>query len=92
MLVGDMSIVGPRPERLDLSIAIAKSVDRFRFRTRVRPGITGIAQIKDGYGSCLRGAARKAHYDCFYVERASFGMDLAIMARTVSRVIKLNGT
>ena len=70
VLVGDMSIVGPRPERPDLSVDIARSVDRFRFRTRVRPGITGIAQISDGYGNNIRGAAREARYDCFYIKRA----------------------
>ena len=90
VLIGDMSIVGPRPERPDLSIDIAKSVDRFRFRTRIRPGITGIAQIFDGYGNSTRGATREAHYDCFYVRHASFGMDLAIMARTIRHLLHLN--
>ena len=90
VLIGDMSIVGPRPERPDLSIRVAKSVDRFRFRTRIRPGITGIAQTADGYGNNIPGATREAHYDCFYVMHASFGMDLAIMARTIRHLLQLN--
>jgi len=82
VLRGDMSMVGPRPERPQLFGNLVAQIPQYALRCRVLPGITGIAQIKNGYDDSLQSAARKVEYDLYYIHNGSTLMDLQIMAAT----------
>lgn len=86
VLKGDMSFVGPRPERPSLVTAIAKEIPFYDYRHLVKPGITGWAQINCGYGGSIDGAREKLKYDLYYVKNCSFFLDLVILLQT-ARVI-----
>ena len=89
VLMGDMSVVGPRPER---PYFVQKLMDEFPFyyrRYKVRPGITGWAQIKHSYDSTVDDVRQKLKYDFFYIENLSLSLDFLIMLRTA--VVMLSG-
>jgi exopolysaccharide biosynthesis polyprenyl glycosylphosphotransferase len=91
VLVGDMSFVGPRPERPEFDEELEREIPFYRARRAVRPGLTGWAQVSYGYGNTLRDALRKVEYDLYYIKNESLYLDLLIMLRTVSVVLKLGG-
>jgi exopolysaccharide biosynthesis polyprenyl glycosylphosphotransferase len=81
---GDMSFVGPRPERPEFVQQLEQSIPYYAWRHLVRPGLTGWAQIKHPYGSTAAEAQTKLEYDLYYIRRASPALDLAIVLRTVA--------
>lgn len=83
VLVGDMSLVGPRPDAWDHSAQYAKNVLHYGDRFRVRPGITGLAQVRGGYADTTRAVQRKARFDRFYVRKSRIKLDLYILWCTV---------
>ena len=85
---GDMSFVGPRPERPELIGSIEGSVPYFAFRNLVRPGLTGLAQIRFQYGSSVEDARQKLQYDLYYIKNWSLLLDLQIILRTISAIMK----
>ena len=91
VLKGEMSLVGPRPERPDFAGLLAQEVPFYRARNCMRPGISGWAQIHQDYGSSVDDARIKLEYDLYYVKKASLWLDLVIMLRTVTKVIGLQG-
>ncbi len=91
ILRGEMSIVGPRPERPEFVGYLARSIPYYRARHSVRPGLTGWAQIHQSYGDTVALAQEKLEYDLFYVKRASLLLDTLIMLRTVAMVLGLRG-
>lgn len=80
---GDMSLVGPRPDMWEHSLIYSGTVRGYAQRFRVKPGITGLAQVRGGYADNPRAVQRKARFDRFYVRNASAGLDLYILIRTV---------
>jgi lipopolysaccharide/colanic/teichoic acid biosynthesis glycosyltransferase len=80
---GDMNIVGPRPERPSLFADLREGIPQYRFRQRVKPGITGWAQINQCYDACVDDVRRKVQYDLEYLRRQSLIEDLRIMTMTV---------
>lgn len=82
VLRGEMSMVGPRPERPQLFGDLVEKIPEYALRCRTLPGITGIAQIKNGYDDSLQSAARKVQYDLYYIRKGSVMMDLKIMMAT----------
>jgi lipopolysaccharide/colanic/teichoic acid biosynthesis glycosyltransferase len=88
---GDMSLVGPRPERPYFVDQFAAGIPRYRHRLRVRPGLTGLAQVSLAYDSDLDDVRRKLHYDLEWIARRSLRRDLAILARTVAVVLTGRG-
>lgn len=88
VLVGDMSLVGPRPERPHFVGQFLKSVPQYAERYRVRPGISGLAQVRGAYDTTAR---NKARYDLLYLRNRSFLLDLKILAKTVVVVLAGNG-
>jgi len=91
VFLGDMSVVGPRPER---PFFVEKLVEEFPFyyrRHKIRPGITGWAQIKQSYDSSLSDVREKLKYDFFYIENMSLSLDLLIMIRTFIVMISAKG-
>lgn len=87
VILGDMSIVGPRPEMPVFIEKCSKKIPLYRLRLSLRPGITGWAQIWHGHTSTLLGYKNKFKYDLFYLANASFKLDLEIMLRTVFRIL-----
>ncbi|HST11962.1 MAG TPA: TIGR03013 family XrtA/PEP-CTERM system glycosyltransferase [Terriglobales bacterium] len=91
VLKGDMSLVGPRPERPEFVEWLSKDLPYYRARHVVRPGITGWAQVKYKYGNTVEDAQEKLQYDLFYIKNASIGLDVLIMFHTIKTVLLRRG-
>lgn len=91
VLRGDMDIVGPRPEQPLIFAQLRTQIERYQERQRVRPGITGWAQVNLHYDISIESARDKVSYDLEYVERQSVLEDLRIMLRTVPVVVFKRG-
>jgi exopolysaccharide biosynthesis polyprenyl glycosylphosphotransferase len=86
VLKGDMSVVGPRPERPEFIPMLEEAVPFFTRRLLVKPGITGWAQLRRDYASDTEGATEKLSYDLWYLRHRTLAVDLAICAKTFSAV------
>ncbi len=84
---GDMSVVGPRPERPEIVTELAKQIPFYDEREYAMPGLTGWAQIQYPYGSTVEDAKRKLEYDLFYIKNLSLSLDLQIILRTLRIII-----
>jgi exopolysaccharide biosynthesis polyprenyl glycosylphosphotransferase len=91
VLRGEMSLVGPRPERPEFVGELSRCIPFYRARHCLRPGITGWAQIHQDYGDSPEDALEKLEYDLYYAKYANPLLDLNIMLRTVSKVLGLRG-
>lgn len=91
VLKGDMSIVGPRPERPSIFRQLSRSIDQYELRQRARPGITGWAQVNQNYDRDLADVENKVRYDLEYLQRQSVAEDLKIMLRTVPTMLLRKG-
>jgi sugar transferase (PEP-CTERM system associated) len=87
VLKGDMSLVGPRPERPEFVAELNQKIPYYHLRHSVRPGITGWAQVLYKYGSSVEDAKEKLRYDLYYVKNASAGLDLLIILNTIKIVL-----
>lgn len=87
VLKGDMSVVGPRPERPYFVEKLSKEIPYYKRRLKVRPGITGWAQVKHKYDESIEDVKIKLRYDLFYIENMSIRMDLKILFRTIFVVL-----
>src|ERR1035437_189439 len=88
---GEMSFVGPRPERPEFVQELRKTIPYYDERHSVRPGLTGWAQVQYAYGSSIEDAFNKLEYDVFYLQNMSLTFDLAIIFRTMRIVISGRG-
>jgi lipopolysaccharide/colanic/teichoic acid biosynthesis glycosyltransferase len=91
VLLGDMNIVGPRPERPILVSLLREQIRDYPLRHRAKPGITGWAQINHSYDACLDDVRMKVRFDLEYLQRQSVTEDLLIMARTIPVMILRRG-
>ncbi|PID74787.1 MAG: hypothetical protein CSB28_01370 [Desulfobacterales bacterium] len=87
VLKGDMSFVGPRPERDFFIKELEKEIPYYGKRFTVKPGLTGWAQVSYGYGSSVEDAVEKLNYEMFYIKNMSIVLDLVIILRTVKTVL-----
>lgn len=87
VLRGDMSFVGPRPERPVFVEQLAREIPFYQQRHAVKPGVTGWAQIKYQYGSSVEDAMEKLRYDLYYIKHASIAFDLSIVFDTVKVIL-----
>jgi len=87
VLLGEMSIVGPRPERPEFVEQLAQEIPFYNERHRVKPGLTGWAQLCYEYGATRDDARNKLEYDLYYVKNASFFLDLIVLLETVEVVL-----
>ena len=83
VLRGDMNIDGPRPERPTIFAELRQNIPQYHMRQRVRPGITGWAQVNQAYDACLDDVRQKVSYDLEYIQRRSVREDLRIMSMTI---------
>ncbi len=91
VLRGDMSLVGPRPERPEHMQRLTEKIAFYRTRLIVRPGLTGWAQVSYKYGSTDEDALVKLQYDLFYIRHVGLLLDINILLRTVGKVLSLSG-
>jgi len=87
ILKGEMSFVGPRPERPVFVEQLAKEIPLYKRRLKVRPGLTGWAQVKHKYDESVEDVKTKLRYDLFYIENISIRMDFIIIFRTIFVVL-----
>jgi len=87
ILKGEMSIVGPRPERPELHVELEKKIPYYAERSNVMPGLTGWAQVRYPYGNSVEDSARKFEYDLYYIKYLSLSLDLQIILRTIRIVL-----
>jgi len=92
VLKGDMSLIGPRPERPEFVNALSLLVPYYRARHAVKPGITGWAQIKYGYGGTHQEARIKLEHDLYYVKHANVLLDMYILLQTLPVMLLGKGT
>ena len=91
VLKGDMSFVGPRPERPEFVESLREQIPYYGQRHVVRPGITGWAQVRYTYGATVEDALQKLQYDLFYIKNLTLTLDLYIILETVKTVILRRG-
>ncbi|NIT54976.1 MAG: exopolysaccharide biosynthesis polyprenyl glycosylphosphotransferase [Aliifodinibius sp.] len=92
VLKGEMSIIGPRPERPEFVTQLQQGIPFYSTRTMVKPGLTGWAQIHYDYGNSTEDALIKLEYDFYYLRHWSLWLDLYIIFQTFGVVFKLKGT
>jgi lipopolysaccharide/colanic/teichoic acid biosynthesis glycosyltransferase len=87
VLRGEMSLVGPRPERPEFIDTLAEAIPFYRERLLVPPGITGWAQVKYPYAASIEAARRKLQYDLYYIKHMSLFLDTLILLRTFRTIL-----
>jgi len=92
ILRGEMSLIGPRPEREEYVVELEKANPLYRCRLTVKPGITGWAQVQYGYGSTSEDELVKLKFDIYYIEHRSYMLDIRIILKTVVEVVLCHGT
>ena len=88
VLKGEMSLVGPRPERPEFVEVLRKEIPSFDERHKVKPGITGWAQVNHPYAATIEDSAKKLEYDLYYVKNRSLFFDLKILFLTAKRLVR----
>jgi sugar transferase, PEP-CTERM system associated/exopolysaccharide biosynthesis polyprenyl glycosylphosphotransferase len=91
VLVGDMSFIGPRPERPEFVYELQKQIPFYMERLSVKPGITGWAQVRYRYGASVEDALEKLQYDLYYIKNLSLFLDLLILINTIQVVLFARG-
>ena len=92
VLKGDMSFVGPRPERPFFVEKLKKTIPYYNEKFTVRPGVTGWAQVKYPYGASEKDALEKLKYELYYIKNMSMVMDLMVIFHTVKTVLLGRGS
>ncbi|MCZ4318541.1 exopolysaccharide biosynthesis polyprenyl glycosylphosphotransferase [Aequorivita viscosa] len=91
VIKGEMSIIGPRPERPEFVKDLIKKIPFYEVRHLVKPGLTGWAQVNAEYGSSNEDALEKLQYDLYYMKHRSFFLDITIMVKTLSTILFYRG-
>jgi UDP-GalNAc:undecaprenyl-phosphate GalNAc-1-phosphate transferase len=87
VLIGDMSVIGPRPEQVSFVEYFEEEINDYDLRHSVKPGITGLAQVQQGYAACTRSTIHKLRYDLFYIKKYSTKLDLYIVIKTIRTIL-----
>jgi len=91
VVTGDMSLIGPRPERPHFEEELEQQIPHYRLRHSIRPGLSGWAQVNYPYGASVGDAANKLSYDLYYMRNFSIWLDLLVMIKTVRLVFNAGG-
>lgn len=87
VISGDMSFIGPRPERPEFNSMLEREIPYYQLRHLVRPGITGWAQVQYPYGASVEDAIEKLQYDLYYIKNYSFFLDIKILLKTIKVIL-----
>jgi exopolysaccharide biosynthesis polyprenyl glycosylphosphotransferase len=87
VIKGDMSFIGPRPERPEFNVDLEQKIPFYRLRHLVRPGITGWAQVMYAYGASVEDSKQKLQFDLYYIKNFSFVLDMTIIFKTIRVVL-----
>jgi len=91
VLIGEMSLIGPRPERPIFVRELSKMIPFYDTRHIIKPGLTGWAQVKANYGDCYDDSLEKLQYDLYYIKHRSIFLDLSILLKTFSTILFFRG-
>ena len=91
VIKGEMSLIGPRPERVEIENLLEEHIPNYYLRHLVKPGLSGWAQVNYPYGSSIEDSKMKLTYDFFYIKNFSFWLDLLIFFRTIRLVSRREG-
>jgi lipopolysaccharide/colanic/teichoic acid biosynthesis glycosyltransferase len=92
VIMGDMSLIGPRPEQEEFVKYFDREIPFYSYRHKVRPGITGWAQVQDGYAASFSATQKKLEYDLYYIKNISLSLDLLIVYATVKTILTVFGS
>ena len=92
VLIGSMSLIGPRPERPEFDHHLSQKIPYYELRHLIRPGLSGWAQVNYPYGASVEDSANKLSYDLFYLKNFSFLLDLLILFKTMRLVFNAQGS
>ncbi len=91
VLLGDMSLIGPRPERPEIDALLTEKINLYSERYIIRPGLSGWAQVNYPYGASIEDAKNKLSFDLFYIKNSSFWLDIVIAFKTIKIVLNAKG-
>jgi len=91
ILIGQMSFIGPRAERIEFVQQLEKKIPYYQIRHIVKPGLSGWAQVNFRYGASVKDSVEKLQYELYYIKHRSFILDLSILLRTVKIILKGGG-
>ncbi|WP_310992261.1 exopolysaccharide biosynthesis polyprenyl glycosylphosphotransferase [Aequorivita marina] len=91
VIKGEMSVIGPRPERPEFVTGLIEKIPFYEVRHLVKPGVTGWAQVKAKYGQNKNDSLEKLQYDLYYIKHRSFFLDITIVVKTLSTIIFFRG-
>ena len=91
VIKGDMSLIGPRPERPEIEKKLLKDIPYYNYRNVIKPGISGWAQVNYPYGASVFDSTKKLSYDLYYISNFSFFLDLLILFQTIKIIFNLKG-
>ena len=86
VIKGEMSLIGPRPERPEIENSLLKTIPFYNYRNVLKPGISGWAQVNYPYGSSIRDTANKLSYDIYYINHSSLLLDILILFKTIKTI------
>ncbi|MEE3243055.1 MAG: sugar transferase, partial [Bacteroidota bacterium] len=91
ILKGEMSLIGPRPERPVFVQELSEKIPFYQIRHTVKPGLTGWAQVRGRYAESIDDTLEKLQYDLFYIKHRNLFLDLNILLKTISTVLYYRG-
>ena len=92
VIVGDLSLIGPRPERPEMEEELEQQIANYRTREWIRPGLSGWAQVSYPYGASVKDSRAKLSYDLYYLKNAGLLMDILILLKTIRLVVRAEGS
>ena len=92
VIKGDMSLIGPRPERPEIEDTLKYQISNYKIRHTIKPGISGWAQVNYPYGASIEDSKNKLSYDLFYVKNMSIFLDLLIFIKTIKTILNLKNS
>ena len=92
VIAGDMSLIGPRPERPEIEKNLINEIPFYNYRNYMKPGLSGWAQVNYPYGASIEDSKIKFSYDVFYLRNYSLLLDILIIFKTIKLIINLQGS
>ena len=92
VLFGDMSLIGPRPERPEIEITLKENIPNYDLRNLIKPGLSGWAQVNYPYGASIKDSEIKLSYELFYIRNQSFLLDILIFLKTIKLILNMKGS